>query len=130
MKAIRRVVVRGEALMDTRRRFLHTAGVAIAAGATLFQQTMTASSAADTPPGGPGIDPSRLRVKLTFPDGKVQEFSGANGRDLGDFNVPFANIVQRNVLVTMPGSLFSIYLRPDRNSKRVEVVVLYGDPLH
>jgi hypothetical protein len=130
MKAIRRVVIRGEALMDTRRRFLHTAGVAIAAGATLFQQTMTASSAADTPPSGPGIDPSRLRVKLTFPDGKVQEFSGANGRDLGDFNVPFANIVQRNVLVTMPGSLFSIYLRPDRNSKRVEAVVLYGDPLH
>ncbi|HVZ70658.1 MAG TPA: hypothetical protein VG891_14435, partial [Rhizomicrobium sp.] len=108
--------------MQTRRTFLNStlllAGTAVAEG-----RNGIALAAAEG-----GIDPGMLSAKLTLPDGSVKTFAGARGVDLGDFVVPFARIVQRNVLTKDASGLFSVFFRPDRNSNRLEVVTLYGDP--
>jgi hypothetical protein len=108
--------------MQTRRKFLNNA-VLIAGTAIVESQQVFAAT-------GGGIDPGTLSAKLTLPDGTVKTFSGAQGKDLGDFTVRFANIVQRNVVTKDSDGLFSVFFRPDRNDDRIEVVVLYGNPFN
>lgn len=110
--------------MHTRRTFLNSA--LIVAGTAVLPKCSGLAFA----DGDGGIDPAILSAKLTLPDGTVKTFSGAQGVDLGNFKVPFAGIVQRNVMARDPSGLFSIFFRPDRNHNRIEVVVLYGDPLN
>jgi hypothetical protein len=64
-----------------------------------------------------------LKVRVTL-DGKRYEFDEAKGRDLGDYKGP--GFVQRCVRVTVPDLPLSVFLRPDRDSERVEVVFELG----
>ena len=109
--------------MPTRRDIIHT-GALLVTGLALAEDATRPSFAGTTEdltrvPG--------LAARLTFPDGTSRVFAAAHGVDLGDFKVPFANIVQRNIVAKSEDKLFSVFFRPDRNTDRQEVVVLYGD---
>ncbi len=82
-----------------------------------------------TGPVEPGAakDPAKMQAVLHLAEGDIV-LNGANAIDLGDFTVPFAGIVQRNLHAVSPDGLWHVYFRPDRNSARMECVVLYGDP--
>jgi hypothetical protein len=73
------------------------------------------------------VDPADMRVELRPAGGQAMTFLGSAGRDLGDFVVPHADIVQRNVVVTDAAKDWFIYFRPDRDQPRLEVGVGYGN---
>jgi len=113
--------------MSTRREFLYGTGATLfAASAPAAATSGPAPIVAPTIQGG---ELAKLSATLTLADGKAHRFVASSGLDLGDFEVPFAGIAQRNVIAKSEDGLFSVFFRPDRNGKRVEVVVLFGHPL-
>ena len=83
-----------------------------------------------TGPAEPGEakDPAKLKAVITPSGGAAMTFLGSDAKDLGDFVVPAYGINQRNLSVTSPDGLWTVFFRPDRDNARVEAVVLYGDP--
>lgn len=77
-------------------------------------------------PGAPK-DPAKMQAVLHLAEGDIT-LNGDEAADLGDFTVPFAGIVQRNLHAVSTDGLWQVFFRPDRNSARMECVVLYGDP--
>ena len=69
----------------------------------------------------PAAAPIVARITL---EGKVYEFHENRGRELGDY--VGRSFVQRCVLVTVPDLPMSVFLRPDRDLDRVEVVFELG----
>jgi len=106
------------------RRSLLLSGLALGAAARIGLR--------DRPAFAAPAEPAPLRVRVTL-DGKSYQFDEPMGRDLGDHKGQ--GFVQRCVMVTVPELPLSVFMRPDRDSDRVEVVfelgrVWSGPPQH
>ena len=98
------------------RRSVLISSVALGAAATVALSDIGAIAAAAA-----AALPLKVRVTL---DGKSYEFDETQGRDLGDYKGP--GFVQRCVWVTVAGLPLSVFMRPDRDSDRAEVVFELG----
>jgi hypothetical protein len=92
------------------RRAVLVSGVALAVAAKIGPGSGAAHAAPEAAP---------LNVRVTI-GSKSYEFDETKGRDLGDYEGP--GFVQRCVMCTVPDLPLSVFMRPDRNSDRVEVV--------